>query len=170
MKKILIIAICLFGLSPFLKAQMLNLNYQISLPMNQVKDFTDKASFRGFDIEYHQFLGDQFSIGAAIGWDVFYKDKKHTPGNFRFNGNSNLYTITGNQYRYRRLEVGQFASTISRWQFALAPEVGMYIPINDQFAFNVGARYNYGTKAAHGRVPEIQTFSFNFGVILMGMD
>ena len=65
MKKLLIIAICLFGLSPFLKAQMLNLNYQISLPMNQVKDFTDKASFRGFDIEYHQFLGDQFSIGAA---------------------------------------------------------------------------------------------------------
>ena len=87
MKKLLIIAICLFGLSPFLKAQMLNLNYQISLPMNQVKDFTDKASFRGFDIEYHQFLGDQFSIGAAIGWGVFFKDKKHTPGNFRFNGN-----------------------------------------------------------------------------------
>ena len=50
MKKLLIIAICLFGLSPFLKAQMLNLNYQISLPMNQVKDFTDKASFRGFEI------------------------------------------------------------------------------------------------------------------------
>jgi len=79
MKKLLIIAICLFGLSPFLKAQMLNLNYQISLPMNQVKDFTDKASFRGFDIEYHQFLGDQFSIGAAIGWDVFYKDKNTLP-------------------------------------------------------------------------------------------
>ena len=50
MKKLLIIAICLFGLSPFLKAQMLNLNYQISLPMNQVKDFTDKASFRGYRI------------------------------------------------------------------------------------------------------------------------
>lgn len=44
-----------FRPEPFLKAQMLNLNYQISLPMNQVKDFTDKASFRGFDIEYHQF-------------------------------------------------------------------------------------------------------------------
>ena len=69
----------------------------------------------------------------------------------------------GTSWTERRLEVGQFASTISRWQFALAP-------INDQFAFNVGARYNYGTKAAHGRVPEIQTFSFNFGVILMGMN
>ncbi len=205
MKKLLIIAICLFGLSPLLKAQLLNLNYQISLPMDQVKEYTDKASFRGFDLEYHQFLSERFSVGAAIGWDVFYKDKAHTSGNFKFNKNDNVYTITGNQYRYintvpmlaigryyltesnttlrpfvglgigtswteKRLEVGQFSSTISRWQFAFAPEIGMYIPFNDQFAFNLGARYNYGTKAAHGRVPEIQTFSFNLGIILMGMN
>lgn len=205
MKKLLIITICLLGLSPLLKAQMLNLNYQISLPMNQVKDFTDKASFRGFDIEYHHFIADRFSVGAAIGWDVYYKDKKNATGDFRFSGSDNIYTITGNQYRYintvpmlaigryyftdnnsvvrpfvglgigtswteRRLEVGQFSSTISRWQFALAPEVGMYIPISDQFAFNVGARYNYGTKAAHGRVPEIQSLTFNLGIILMGMN
>lgn len=205
MKKLFIITICLIGLSPLLKAQMLNVNYQISLPMNQVKDFTNKASFRGFDVEYHQFLGEQFSIGAAIGWDVYYKDKNNATGNFRFNGTDNIYTITGNQYRYinfvpmlaigryyftdentavrpyaglglgtswteKRLEVGQFSSTISRWQFAMAPEVGMYIPVNDQFAFNVCARYYYATKAAHGRVPEIQQFSFNFGIILMGMN
>ena len=205
MKKLFIITICLIGLSPLLKAQMLNVNYQISLPMNQVKDFTNKASFRGFDVEYHQFLGEQFSIGAAIGWDVYYKDKNNATGNFRFTGTDNIYTITGNQYRYinfvpmlaigryyftdentavrpyaglglgtswteKRLEVGQFSSTISRWQFAMAPEVGMYIPVNDQFAFNVGARYYYATKAAHGRVPEIQQFSFNFGIILMGMN
>lgn len=205
MKKLLLITLCLLGLSPLLKAQMLNLNYQISLPMNQVKDFTDKASFRGFDLEYHHFLREQFSLGAAIGWNVYYQDKNHTTGNFRFNDNDNIYTITGNQYRYinfvpmlaiaryyfsdrttavrpyfglglgtswteKRLEVGQFASTISRWQFAMAPELGMYIPVNDQFAFNVGARYYYATKAAHGKVPEIQQFSFNFGIILMGMD
>lgn len=204
MKKLFIILICLFGLSPLLKAQLLNVNYQISLPMNQVKDFTDKASFRGFDIEYHHFLSEQFSLGAAIGWDVFYQNKKRTTGDFRFSGNNNTYTITGNQYRYintvpmlaigryyftdnttsvrpyaglgigtswteKRLEVGQYASTISRWQFAFAPEVGMYIPVNDQFAFNLGARYTYGTKAAHGRVPEIQSFSFNIGIILMGL-
>ena len=76
----------------------------------------------------------------------------------------------GTSWTERRLEVGQFASTISRWQFALAPEVGMYIPINDQFAFNVGARYTYGTKAANGRVPEIQSFTFNLGIILMGLN
>lgn len=204
MKKLFIIAICLFGLSPLLKAQMLNLNYQISLPFGDVKDFTDKASFRGFDLEYHQFMGERFSIGAAIGWNVYYQDKKGATGNFRFNNNDNVYTITGNQYRYintvpmlaiaryyftdnnsmirpyaglgvgtswteKRLEVGQFASTISRWQFAMAPEVGMYIPVNDQFAFNAGVRYNYATKASHGRVPEISSLTFNLGIILMGM-
>lgn len=205
MKKLFIITICLFGLSPFLKAQILNLNYQISLPMNQVKEFTDKASFRGFDIEYHHFINEQFSLGVAVGWDVYYQDKKHYTGDFTFKGNDNVYTITGNQYRYintvpimavgryyftdntttvrpyaglgigtswteKRLEVGQFSSTISRWQFAFAPEVGMYIPVTDQFGFNAGVKYTYGTKAAHGRVPEIQAFTFNIGILLMGLN
>lgn len=204
MKKILIIAICLFGLSPFLKAQMLNLNYQISVPMGDVKDFTDKASFRGFDLEYHQFLSERFSIGGAIGWNVYYQNKDNTTGNFKFSGSDNIYTITGDQYRYvntvpllavgryyftgssstvrpyfglgvgtswteKRLEVGQFSSTISRWQFAMAPEIGMYIPVTSQFAFNLGAKYNYATKAAHGEVPEISAFTFNIGLVLMGM-
>lgn len=204
MKKLFIIAICLFGLSPFLKAQMLNLNYQMSVPFGDVKNFTDKTSFRGFDLEYHYFLGESFSIGGAIGWNVYYKEKDNTTADFRFSGNENIYTITGNQYRYintvpmlaigryyftdnttavrpfvglglgtswteKRLEVGQFSSTISRWQFAMAPEVGMYIPVSDQFAFNIGARYNYATKAANGRVPEISSLTFNIGIILMGM-
>lgn len=204
MKKLLIITICLFGLGTFANAQMLNLNYQISLPLGEVKDFTNKASFRGFDLEYHQFLGDRFSVGGAIGWNVFYNDLSNASGDFKFSGNDNVYTITGNQYRYintvpmlaigryyfaddnavvrpyvglglgtswteKRLEVGQFSSTVSRWQFAMSPEVGMYVPVSDQFAFNFGAKYNYATKASHGRVPEIQSISFNIGLILMGM-
>ena len=102
MKKLLIIAICLFGLSPFLKAQMLNLNYQMSVPLGDLKDFTNKASFRGFDVEYHQFLGtdERFSIGGAIGWNVYYKDKNDASGNFKFSGSNDTYTITGNQYLY----------------------------------------------------------------------
>lgn len=203
MKKLFIIAICLFGLSPLLKAQLLNLNYQISLPLGQTKNYTDKASFRGFDIEYHHFINEQFSLGLAVGWDVYYQNKDNYTGDFRFHGNDGIYTITGNQYRYintvpilaigryyftdntttvrpyagigvgtswteKRLEVGQFSSTISRWQFSFAPEVGMYIPVTDQFAFNAGVRYTYGTKAAHGRVPEMQAFTFNIGIILLG--
>lgn len=204
MKKLLIIALCLFGLSPFLKAQMLNLNYQISVPFGDVKDYTDKTSFRGMDLEYHQFLGQRFSIGGAIGWNVYYQNKDNISGDFKFSGSDNMYTITGDQYRYvntvpllaigryyfndgngavrpyvglgigtswteKRLEVGQFSSTISRWQFAMAPEIGMYVPVSDQFGFNFGAKYNYASKAANGRVPEIQSLTFNIGLILMGV-
>lgn len=203
MKKILTLAIILFSLSPLVKAQMLNLNYQISVPLGDIKDFTDKASFRGMDIEYHQFLGDHFSIGGAIGWNVFYKNLDHETRDFRFSGNDNIYTITGNQYRYvntvpimavgryyftdnttavrpffglgvgtrwteKRLEIGQYTSTISRWQFTFAPEVGMYVPLNEQLALNFGAKYSYGTKASHGRIPEFQSLTFSVGLILMG--
>lgn len=204
MKKLFIIAICLIGLSPLLKAQMLNLNYQISVPIGDLKDYVDKASFRGFNLEYHNYLSERVSLGIAIGWDVYYQDKKNATGNFRFSGNDDIYTMTGNQYRYvntvpmllvpryyftdqntsvrpfaglgigtswteKRLELGQYASTISRWQFNIAPEIGMYVPINDQFALNFGAKYAYATKASHGRIPAMQYFTFNIGIILMGV-
>ena len=202
MKKLIIFTMCLFGLSFLGKAQMLNFNYQMSVPLNQIKDFTNKVSFRGFDMAYHQFLGEQVSVGLSVGWNVYYQDKNNTTDNFRFNNSEHIYTITGNQYRYinfvpvlaigryyftdettfirpyagfglgtswceKRLEVGQFSSTISRWQFAMAPEIGMYMLLSDQIGLNVGARYYYATKAANGRVPEVQQFSFNVGIILM---
>jgi len=202
MKKLLLIAIVLFGMGPLLKAQMLNLNYQISVPLGDLKDFTNETSFRGMDLEYHKFVTDRFSLGAAIGWNVFYQDKNHATGDFSFKGNKNIYTMTGNQYRYvntvpltaigryfltdgtsavqpflglgagarwteKRLELGQYTSTISRWQFTFAPEIGMMVPFNDQVALNVGARYNYATRASHGRIPEFQSFTFSIGLILM---
>ncbi len=202
MKKLLLIAIVLFGMGPLLKAQMLNLNYQISVPLGDLKDFTNETSFRGMDLEYHKFVTDRFSLGAAIGWNVFYQDKNHATDDFSFKGNKNIYTMTGNQYRYvntvpltaigryfltdgtsavqpflglgagarwteKRLELGQYTSTLSRWQFTFAPEIGMMVPFNDQVALNVGARYNYATRASHGRIPEFQSFTFSIGLILM---
>ena len=202
MKKLLLIAIVLFGMGPLLKAQMLNLNYQLSVPLGDLKDFTNETSFRGMDLEYHKFVTDRFSLGAAIGWNVFYQDKNHATGDFSFKGNKNIYTMTGNQYRYvntvpltaigryfltdgtsavqpflglgagarwteKRLELGQYTSTLSRWQFTFAPEIGMMVPFNDQVALNVGARYNYATRASHGRIPEFQSFTFSIGLILM---
>ncbi len=203
MKKLLVITICLFGLSSFAKAQMLNLNYQIGLPLGDIKDFTSKASFRGMDLEYHYFLNERFSIGAAIGWNVYYDDKDNVTQDFTFSESEKVYTISGHQFRYintipmlaigryytmdkskpirpyigvgigscwteKRLELGQFASTISRWQFQVSPEIGMYAPVSDQFAFNFSARYNYGTKAAGGDLPAMQSIVFSIGIIMMG--
>lgn len=202
MRKLLIISLILFGLSPLVKGQMLNLNYQMSVPLSKVNDYTGKMSFRGMDIEYHQFLGEKFSVGGMIGWNVFYKDKGKLTGDFTFKGNTDIHTITGYQFRYintvpimaigryyfteqnsrfrpyagvgigtswteMKLDLGQFSSTESRWQFAFAPEIGTLIPVNDQFGFNIGAKYMYGTKS--GNVEAMQNFTISIGIIFMGM-
>ena len=173
MRKLLIISLILFGLSPLVKGQMLNLNYQMSVPLGKMNDYAGKMSFRGMDLEYHHFLNEKFSIGGMIGWNTFYKDKGKLTGDFLFKGSKDIHTITGYQYRYintvpimvmgrywltdqntmfrpylglglgtswteLKTDLGQFTATNARWQFAFAPEIGTIIPVNDQFAFNIG--------------------------------
>lgn len=50
MKKIIMILLVVFGLGvgSRAQAQMLNLNYQMSLPLGDQHDFISKMSFRGF--------------------------------------------------------------------------------------------------------------------------
>ena len=100
MRKLLIISLILFGLSPLVKGQMLNLNYQMSVPLGKMNDYAGKMSFRGMDLEYHHFLNEKFSIGGMIGWNTFYKDKGKLTGDFLFKGSKDIHTITGYQYRY----------------------------------------------------------------------
>ena len=100
MRKLLIISLILFGLSPLVKGQMLNLNYQMSVPLGKMNDYAGKMSFRGMDLEYHHFLNEKFSIGGMIGWNTFYKDKGKLTGDFLFKGSKDIHTITGYQYSY----------------------------------------------------------------------
>ena len=201
MRKLLIISLILFGLSPLVKGQMLNLNYQMSVPLGKMNDYAGKMSFRGMDLEYHHFLNEKFSIGGMIGWNTFYKDKGKLTGDFLFKGSKDIHTITGYQYRYintvpimvmgrywltdqnttfrpylglglgtswteLKTDLGQFTATNARWQFAFAPEIGTIIPVNDQFAFNIGAKYTYGTTS--GKVEAMQNFTISVGIVFMG--
>ena len=53
MKKIIMILLVVFGLGvgSRAQAQMLNLNYQMSLPLGDQHDFISKMSFRGFSMD-----------------------------------------------------------------------------------------------------------------------
>ena len=153
MRKLLIISLILFGLSPLVKGQMLNLNYQMSVPLGKMNDYAGKMSFRGMDLEYHHFLNEKFSIGGMIGWNTFYKDKGKLTG-------------LGTSWTELKTALGQFTATNARWQFAFAPEIGTIIPVNDQFAFNIGAKYTYGTKS--GKVEAMQNFTISVGIVFMG--
>ena len=47
MRKLLIISLILFGLSPLVKGQMLNLNYQMSVPLGKMNDYAGQNEFPG---------------------------------------------------------------------------------------------------------------------------
>ena len=69
MKKIIMILLVVFGLGvgSRAQAQMLNLNYQMSLPLGDQHDFISKMSFRGFSMDYHYFLSERLAVVPA--WD-----------------------------------------------------------------------------------------------------
>ena len=64
MKKIIMILLVVFGLGvgSRAQAQMLNLNYQMSLPLGDQHDFISKMSFRGFSMDYHYFLSERLAV------------------------------------------------------------------------------------------------------------
>ena len=88
MKKIIMILLVVFGLGvgSRAQAQMLNLNYQMSLPLGDQHDFISKMSFRGFSMDYHYFLSERLAVGASVGWNALYKHLDYATGHFTMNG------------------------------------------------------------------------------------
>ena len=88
MKKIIMILLVVFGLGvgSRAQAQMLNLNYQMSLPLGDQHDFISKMSFRGFSMDYHYFLSERLAVGASLGWNTLYKHLDYATGHFTMNG------------------------------------------------------------------------------------
>lgn len=72
----------------------------------------------------------------------------------------------GTQLDRTKNRSGTIHATNARWQFAFAPEIGTIIPVNDQFEFNIGAKYTYGTKS--GKVEAMQNFTISVGIVFMG--
>lgn len=99
MKKILILIFFCAGFGILnSKAQILNLNYQMSAPIGDSRNFINKMSFRGASLDYHHFVTDRFAVGLSVGWNTFYKHLNKATGGFLLNGEK--VTITGDQFRY----------------------------------------------------------------------
>ena len=98
MKRIIMILLVVFGLGvgSRAQAQMLNLNYQMSLPLGDQHDFISKMSFRGFSMDYHYFLSERLAVGASLGWNTLYKHLDYATGHFTMNGEK--VTISGTAF------------------------------------------------------------------------
>lgn len=167
----------------------LGLDYQVSTPLGDTKDFVSKTSWRGIGVEIRKFTTANVSIGGYFGWNVFNDDGKSqttvekvtvTGGTFRY---VNVFPLMANAHYYlgnpggirffgginggayvveRRLEISTFAINDNQWQFGFAPEIGIGKRMGWSTTGFINAKYNYGFEA--GGNDAISYLSFGIGL------
>ena len=163
--------------------------YSMVLPLSDTKDFNEGYSFRGAMIEGRKVLNQNATAGLSFGWHIM-NDKRNVTAEFdqgALTGTlfsyTNSFPIMANAHFYagqpggirpflganvgtaiveRRAEIGLFALTESNWHFAVAPEVGVVIPLGWYVRGMLSARWHYMTAA--GTTPSQQYVSFNIGI------
>lgn len=179
-----------FGLQAQTSRLSQGFTYSVAVPTGVTKDFCIDASFRGFNYEGYYEVGSHFAMGWLLGWNVFYnklagqtfiKDNitiKSTQyrymnefpmllrGLYLFGEKDGIRPFAGGDlgiiYNVRDLDLGVYSSKEMAWQFAMAPEVGIVVPMK-AVSFTAGIRYNYAL--AGGELDEVSYFSFNLGIL-----
>ncbi|MDR0364004.1 MAG: porin family protein [Bacteroidales bacterium] len=165
-------------------------NWDMNAPARQSSDFINKFSVRGVSIDASWFLNDNFALGGTVGWGLFYeKTDKITEvlegGNITFTGPQQKYLnfiplLFNGEYYFGSsdhirpyLGVGLGAAWVENvknavlyqiydknWMFALAPEVGVIIPLVNNLNFHVKAKCLQGLWSDGDN---LQTFTISVG-------
>ncbi len=150
-------------------------NYTPAIPLGGTADFTDNISPRGVDFEAQKFLREDLSVGFLIGWNTFrqkiigqtftIEDLTISGSQFRYtnivplNFNVKKYFVgqgntapylgigLGTSYTEQRNEIGVFSLNQEKWQFNVAPEIGMLYDLNYRSFLSVKLKYSYSPKA-----------------------
>lgn len=173
---------------------MFGISYDIGVPLGNTADFIGKSSFRGFGIEGRGFITDYLSYGGSFNWAVFYEevgpDLFTSEDNATIYGKQfryiNSYPIMGTMHYYfgewdetriyagggigaqiinQRTDVGLYSVEDNRWTFALAPEIGVLIPVNYNSSINLAVKYQYGVKVNDS--DSFSSLTFKIGIAFM---
>ena len=170
-----------------------SVTYDIGLPTSDLKDFTDETSFRGVSFDVRRFINDNVSVGLYLGWQVF-KERNNDvltslDGSDIFGTRVdyvNTFPIMATGYYHfgkvegirpyagagigtlrslQRSEIGLFAFENNNWHFGFFPSIGVLIPVQYDFGFNLGVKYQYALGTDDSI--DYSYFSFNIGLIWM---
>jgi outer membrane protein len=149
-----------------------NIDYNLGIPMGDMKDFISKNSYRGFSIDGRKFLNEHFTVGGYMGWTGFYEKRPRTTYpiengtvtgvasttyyNFTMGINAHYYFMPGAfikpylglalgpVYHTLDVQVGRYYIQDQNWQFMMAPDLGIFIPFGPEsdVGINTGIRYN----------------------------
>lgn len=71
----------------------------------------------------------------------------------------------GTQKIDQRTDFGLYTDNQNKWRFALAPEIGVLIPVNFNSSINLSAKYQYAVKA--GNADAVSYLNFKIGLAFM---
>jgi hypothetical protein len=148
-------------------------NYQMSAPLGDTKEFTDEFSFRGFGFEFRKALSRDLTAGISLGWNVFYQRtdelielNTENPGavygvqdryinafpimlNFHKyfgGGKGSIFFVglnAGGSYTLQRIAIGIYEFDNNEWQWGAAPEIGVTIPMKGNSTLVINGKYHY---------------------------
>ncbi len=143
----------------------LNASYSVGIPVGNLKNLTNEASFRGWNATAMYGVTEQISVGLATGFQDFYQRYPRTilhdegsdisavitnsiqvtpimlKATYHFSQDGRLQPFAslaagGNFIQYQKY-YGQFADSRSKFGFAAQPELGIHIPLSSKLR-NIG--------------------------------
>ena len=164
------------------------ISYGMAAPLSDTKDFTGGTSWRNWGVDVLAIVRPNTSVGVSFGWNVFndvtnevsslgqvdiqgtqfryinslpmlvkIREYKGTPG-----GMQPFFGLgVGTQLVKRRVDVGLWRISDNTWHFALAPEIGVVLPVRSDTKWFINGKYNYAVKASDRTH---SYFGFNIGV------
>jgi hypothetical protein len=147
--------------------------YQISFPLGDTKEAIDEISYRGFGLDFRKTISPGTTAGLLFGWNVFYERTHETtqletnpPGAVTGTQDRtlNVFPIMVGVHRYlgqrgralpyagvsaggyiflQRLGIGISVIDNDRWDWGIAPEAGVVVPLERGSVLVVNGRYNY---------------------------
>lgn len=182
-----LIIIFMLSVNVFAQQGYGGISWSIGLPEEDLKDYIDETSYRGFGIDFRSFVTKSISIGGYTGWNIM---DQRVDGTIEFDNGA----VTGTQIRYvnsfpimltghihiggprsairpyfgigvgtyyviQRLEIGINAFEKNDWHFGLAPEVGFLFP-TDYVSVLTSLKYNQAFKSGEPITKDNKAFSY----------
>jgi hypothetical protein len=170
---------------------LLGIGLEMSAGLGEQQEFIGDISVRGLSVDGRLFLNDNTTIGLSAAWNVFYEDAGvqtivdnnvavtgkeyryinaypvHLTGHYYTGSEEGLRFYAGGgagmAYMMQRTNLGDNYVTDQRnWHIAIAPEVGVLIPLSWTNNLNIALKYNY--------IPGVdQSISYNYVALKIGI-
>ena len=147
--------------------------YQVSFPTGDTKDFISDPSWRGFGLDFRYAVKKEMTVGFVTGWNIFYEQVQGTtqletkpPGAITALTNRyinfvpvmlNAHYYMGERGKYRpyiglcaggyyvsqEFQIGIADVTTDSWEWGIAPELGVVIPVDRTWGILIAGKYNF---------------------------